>query len=193
MPDNKSAKLRAPEKLEDFKFNTQLKNIPAFPLANPSNGSNNWAVAPSKSKTGHSLFANDTHLGYSLPNIWYENQLSVPDFNVYGVALVAVPGIVNGFNRNIAWGPTNGTTPVLDWFEVEFEDETSLRYLHKGQWQTPVVREEIIKRSDAPAEKVQVVETLLGQLVHREGKLGLVANWMGHRQNQRATRFAWFV
>jgi len=184
VPDNKSGKPRAAERAEQFKFITQLKSIPDFPLANPSNGSNNWAVGPAKSKTGHSLVANDTHLNYSLPNIWYENQLSCPEFNVYGVALAALPGIVNGFNRHIAWGPTNGTTPVLDWFEIEFENETSLRYLHKGEWQAPTVREEEIRRSDGVSEKLQVVETHLGHLMHREGKLGLVANWVGHRQNQ---------
>ncbi|MBX3022343.1 MAG: penicillin acylase family protein [Bdellovibrionales bacterium] len=184
VPDDKGRKRRAPETAEMFPFITQLKDIPAFPLANPSNGSNNWAVSPSRSKTGRSLVANDTHLGYSLPNIWYENQLSCPDFNVYGVALVAIPGIVNGYNSKIAWGPTNGTTPVLDWFEIEFENETSLRYIHKGQWYDAVVREEKIARQDGQTEAIPVTLTKLGHLMHREGKYGLTALWLGHQSRQ---------
>src|ERR1044072_2765681 len=43
VPDNPKGKLREPERPEQFKFVTHLRDIPAFPLANPSNGSNNWA------------------------------------------------------------------------------------------------------------------------------------------------------
>lgn len=185
VPDNPKALRRAPETAALFGFKTGLKSIPAFPLANPSNGSNNWAVGPAKSKTGHSIVANDTHLNYSLPNIWYENQLSTPEFNVYGVALVALPGIINGYNSKIAWGPTNGTTTVLDWFEIEFENETSLRYKYKGEWIEPdLVQEETIVKAGAEPEKIQVVWTKLGTLMHREGRLGLTALWMGHRTEQ---------
>lgn len=181
---NPGLPLRRPERAADFPFVTALKAIPKFPLANPSNGSNNWAVSPAKSTTGHSILANDTHLGYSLPNIWYENQLSTPSFNVYGASLVAVPGIVNGMNANIAWGPTNGTTTVLDFFEVEFENETSWRYLDHGQLRDAQVREERLSIKGGKDETISVIETHLGYVLHREGKLGLVANWMGHRSRE---------
>lgn len=184
VPDDPKLPLRAREDRSMNFFVTSLKEIPEFPLANPSNGSNNWAVGPKKSATGHSILANDTHLGYTLPNIWYENQLVTPEFNVYGVALVAVPGIVNGFNGRVAWGPTNGTTTVLDFFEIEFENETSNRYKYRGEWLEPTVRVEEIGRADGAPERVDVITTRLGQVLHREGKLGLVANWMGHRSQQ---------
>jgi penicillin amidase len=184
VPDRGRGPRRAPETPQDFHFVSHLKNIPVFPLPNPGKGSNNWAVAPAKSSTGHSLFANDTHLRYTLPNVWYENQLSCPEFNVYGVSLIAVPGLVNGFNSKIAWGPTNGTTGVMDWYEIEFENETSWRYKQGADWEPAVVREEEIRRAGAGPVKVNVVRTRLGVLMYREGRFGLVVNWLGDRSRQ---------
>jgi len=174
----------APETAAQFSFVSALKEIPHFPLPNPGKGSNNWIVGPSKSATGKSLLANDTHLTLTLPSTWYESQLSCPEFNVYGVSLVAVPGIVNGFNKDIAWGPTNGTTDVLDFFEIEFENETSFRYQWNGGWEQASVRRELIRSKLFGSRAVEVIETKLGMVLHREGKLGLVADWTGHRPGQ---------
>lgn len=176
---------RKPEAAAQFSFISHLKELPAVPLANPRNGSNNWAIGPALSKSGVSIMANDTHLDYALPNIWYENQLSSPDFNVYGVSLVAIPGIVNGFNANrVAWGPTNGTTTTLDFFEIEFESETSKRYRYQNTWLEPEIHVELLARRGDSDEQVPVIWTKLGPLLHREGRYGLVANWLGHRTNQ---------
>lgn len=165
-------------------FVSALTKIPKFPLPNPGKGSNNWVVSPQKSATGRSLLANDTHLTLTLPNIWYELQLSTPEFNVYGVSLVGVPGIVNGFNKDLSWGPTNGATDVLDFYEIEFEHENSLRYKWNGDWEQAEVRQEIIRLKPFGQKVVEVVETKLGRLLHREGVLGLVADWTGHRPGQ---------
>lgn len=171
----------APETPEQFEFVSGLQKIPMYPLPNPGRGSNNWAVAPSKSTTGTSLLANDTHLNITLPNIWYEVQLHCPEFNVYGVALAAIPGIINGLNKDIAWGPTNGTTDVLDFYEIEFENDTSLKYKVKDHWEEAVLTQETVPLKPFGSARVDVVRTHLGYLLHREGKLGLVADWAGHK------------
>ncbi|MBW7936753.1 MAG: penicillin acylase family protein, partial [Flavobacteriales bacterium] len=65
-------------------------------------GSNNWAVSGSKTKTGAPILCNDPHLQLNLPSIWYEIQLSMPDYNVYGVSLPGSPAVIIGFNNDIA-------------------------------------------------------------------------------------------
>ena len=167
------------ESASDFPFQTGIKNFPDIPRPAPGNGSNNWVVGPKKSKSGHSLLANDTHLGYSLPNIWFEMQLSVPEFNVYGTSLVNVPGIINGMNSKVAWGPTNGTSDALDFYEVEFRDEGSTDYLSGGNFKEAQVFNETLYSSDGTSELLPVVWTEWGPVLHREGRLGLVANWVG--------------
>src|SRR5690606_20575113 len=54
-------------------------------------GSNAWVVAPKKSASGKTLFANDTHIAYASPSVWYEAHLEYPGFSFYGNFLAGVP------------------------------------------------------------------------------------------------------
>ncbi len=109
--------------------------LPHEPLPQPPRhiGSNNWAVAGSKTASGKPILANDPHLGLSLPSIWYEIQLHTPQFNTYGVSLPGVPGVIIGFNEQVAWGETNVGQDVLDWYTIEWADEEKNTYLYDGQ------------------------------------------------------------
>jgi penicillin amidase len=105
----------------------------------PLNGSNNWVVDSTKSANGYPLLSNDMHLNMTVPSIWYEIQLHSPDVNVYGVALQGTPTVIVGFNESMAWGSTNTGADVMDWYEIEFRDESKQEYLHNGEWK-PVTR-----------------------------------------------------
>ena len=98
------------------------------------NGSNNWAVAGSRTSSGAPILCNDPHLGLNLPALWYEMQLSTPNLNSYGVTFPGYPNIVIGFNDSCAWGFTNASRDVKDYFEVQFRDTTMQEYLFNGQW-----------------------------------------------------------
>jgi penicillin amidase len=99
-------------------------------------GSNNWAVAPSRSANGHALLAGDQHLDLTLPAIWYEAHLVVPDsLDVYGVTIPGAAAIIIGFNRDVAWTFTNTEADVLDTY-AEMVDDTlePSRYRLDGAW-----------------------------------------------------------
>ena len=81
-----------------------------------ANGSNNWAVSGSKTKSGSPILCNDPHLGLNLPSLWYEIQLSVPGFNAYGASFPGSPGVIIGFNDSCAFGFTNGGRDVRDYY-----------------------------------------------------------------------------
>lgn len=99
-------------------------------------GSNNWAVAPARTRDGHALLAGDPHLELSLPSIWYEAHLVVPDsLDVYGVTIPGAPGITIGFTRDLAWTFTNAEADVLDRYEEIVDDSVApARYRIDGQW-----------------------------------------------------------
>ncbi len=99
-------------------------------------GSNNWAVAPGRTRDGHALLAGDPHLQLTLPSIWYEIHLVVPDsLDVAGVTFAGAPGVVIGFNRDVAWTFTNGGSDVLDWYRERVDQEESpTRYWLDGAW-----------------------------------------------------------
>ena len=99
-------------------------------------GSNNWAVSPRRTAAGNALLAGDPHLELSLPSIWYEIHLHVengPD--VAGVTFAGSPGVIIGFNRNVAWSFTNTGADVRDYY-VETVDDPSRpsRYRLDGEW-----------------------------------------------------------
>ncbi len=104
-------------------------------------GSNNWAVAGSKTASGHPMLANDPHLNLTLPSIWFQVQIHTPEQNCYGVSLPGVPGVVIGFNENTAWGMTNVGHDVSDWYRVKWMDAEHTKYDLDGQ--TREVRKQV--------------------------------------------------
>jgi penicillin amidase len=114
------------------------------------NGSNNWAVSGSKTKSGAPILCNDPHLGLNLPSLWYEVQISVPAFNAYGVSFPGAPGVIIGYNDSCAFGFTNGGRDVRDYYEIQFKDDARLEYFFNGQWQKTKFRLETIKIKDKP-------------------------------------------
>ncbi len=114
-------------------------------------GSNNWAVAGSKSTTGMPILANDMHLGFGIPGIWMQMHQEIPGkLNVSGLALPGQPLIIVGHNDSIAWGMTNTYVDNLDYYEEKINPENSDQYEYMGKWYDFQVSEEIIKsKSDS--------------------------------------------
>lgn len=97
-------------------------------------GSNNWALAGVKTATGYPMLANDPHLNLSLPSIWYQIQTTSNDVNACGVSLPGSPGVVIGFNNQVAWGVTNVAADVLDFYSVQFKDSSKKEYWYNNRW-----------------------------------------------------------
>ena len=97
--------------------------------------SNNWAVAPARSATGTALLAGDPHLELTLPSIWYEVHLVVPDsMDVGGVSIPGLPGISIGYTRAFAWSATNTGADVMDfWRETVDNASAPTTYELDGQ------------------------------------------------------------
>ncbi len=110
-------------------------------------GSNNWAVGPARTAAGHPLLSGDPHLELTLPSIWYEIHLHVdggPD--VAGVGFPGSPGVVIGFNRNIAWSFTNTGADVRDHYAEVVDDSVSPKqYRVDGVWKPLERRVELLR------------------------------------------------
>lgn len=111
----------------------------------PINGSNNWVVAGSKTKSGAPILCNDPHLELTFPSVWYEMQITTPNVNVYGVSFPGSPSIIIGFNDSIAWGVTNAQRDVRDYYEIQFKDENRKEYWYNGKWEPASLRIDTIK------------------------------------------------
>ena len=126
--------------------------------------SNNWAVAPRRSASGHALLAGDPHLQLTLPSIWYEAHLVVPGrLDAYGVTIPGLPGIIIGFNRDVAWTFTNTGADVLDFFAEEVDDPARpTRHRVDGDWRAVEQRVETYRGKDG---EIVAVDTL--RFTHR--------------------------
>ncbi|TGD78445.1 penicillin acylase family protein [Hymenobacter wooponensis] len=135
-------------------------------------GSNNFAVAGSRSASGLPILANDPHLQLNLPSIWYQIQMVAPGVNVYGVTIPGAPAVIIGFNENVAWGVTNVGGDVLDWYQLKFKDNHMREYWHDGRWKSiRRVVERIVVRGQ-PDRLDTVLYTHHGPIVYdREEKV----------------------
>lgn len=137
-----------------------------LPQPDPDNGSNNWAVAGSKTASGNPIVANDPHLGLNLPSLWYEMQLTTPNFNAYGVTFPGAPNVIIGFNEHIAFGFTNAGRDVKDYYEIRFRDPSMKEYWFNNQWIPTEKREETILIRGKQALKDTVAYTVFGPVIY---------------------------
>jgi penicillin amidase len=131
----------------------------------PNNGSNNWAVAGTRTKSGAPILCNDPHLDLTFPSIWYEMQLNSPDVNVYGATFPGSPNVIIGFNDQIAWGVTNAQRDVKDFYEIKFKDDTKQKYWFNNQWLATQLHIDTIKVRDAKDIYDTIAFTMFGPVM----------------------------
>jgi penicillin amidase len=111
----------------------------------PFIGSNGWVVAPGKSKNGKVILANDPHIGYSQPTVWYEAHIVTPDYEIYGYHLAGVPFPLLGHNRDYAYGLTMFENDDLDFYKEENNPANALQYKTPDGWKNYDVVKKTIK------------------------------------------------
>ena len=119
-------------------------------------GSNNWAVSGKKSITGKPILANDMHLDFSIPGIWYQIHQSVENgLDVSGVLLPGQPYIICGHNSDIAWGMTNVMVDDIDFYLEKINPNNPKEYIYNGKW----------KKMDVTKERIQIKA---GSIIEKE-------------------------
>jgi penicillin G amidase len=132
----------------------------------PGNGSNNWVVAGSKTKSKHPILCGDPHLNLRLPSIWYEIELSTPEMNVYGASIPGMPSVIIGFNDHIAWTPTNVGHDVVDWLSIKWKDASKMEYLLDGAYKKVDLRIENVNVKGAGVVIDTVKYTVWGPVIY---------------------------
>lgn len=102
---------------------------PEIGLHDIGGGSNNWAVAASRSASGSPIVANDPHVPLiPLPTFWYHTHLDVGAYKVQGGTFPGCPTFGLGHNGHLAWGVTTGFRDGWDLFRVHRLPNDSTRY-----------------------------------------------------------------
>ncbi|MCK5639079.1 MAG: penicillin acylase family protein, partial [Flavobacteriaceae bacterium] len=134
-------------------LSTSVNDIFANSPIPPFIGSNSWVIGAKKTKNKKVIFANDPHIGFSQPAVWYQSHIITPDYEMYGFNLALTPFPLLGHNRNYAYGLTMFENDDIDFYK---ENEN----------QSFTVRKETIKVKDGEDISFEV----------REGKHGSIMN-----------------
>lgn len=102
----------------------------ALGFGDESRGSNNWLVGAGLTANDNPIMSNDPHLSLISPGVWWYVHLNTAkmggegNMDVEGVAFAGLPGVVLGFNQNIAWGATTTGYDVTDVYLEQITEGT---------------------------------------------------------------------
>ncbi|MEZ1317584.1 penicillin acylase family protein [Pseudomonas fluorescens] len=151
-------------------------------------GSNAWAVAGSRTKSGKPLLAGDPHIRFSVPSVWYEAHLSAPGFELYGHYQALMPFASLGMNRDFGWSITMFQNDDLDLIAEKVNPDNANQVWYRGQWVDLITHEQqIAVKGQAPVTLVlrqsphgPIVNDALGSSA---GKTP-IAMWWGFLESQ---------
>lgn len=168
------------------------KMAAAWPLAKSEDldsvvGSNNWALSGKHTANGAALVADDMHLAFRLPHIWFRARLETLGANgqvesaVTGVSLPGTPMVVAGSNGHIAWGFTNSNVDTTDAVILVPDPANPSNYLTAGGSRPLVKHTETLEARGGTAEQVEVVNSDFGPVMGRDASGRAIAvQWVPH-------------
>ncbi|MFN0728111.1 penicillin acylase family protein [Polaribacter gochangensis] len=120
------------------------KNLPLSPFI----GSNSWVIGADKTKNGRVIFANDPHIGFAQPSVWYQSHIKTPDYEMYGFNLALSPFSLIGHNREYAYGMTMFENDDVDFYFEKENPNNPNEYITENGYKTYDVIEKRIKVKD---------------------------------------------
>jgi penicillin amidase len=133
-------------------------------VVKPTLASNIWAVGPERTDTGKPYLANDPHLNFQSPNLWYLAGLSYPGTTLVGATVPGVPFHLLGHNGSLAWGFTTTHGDTQDLFLETVNADSKTYATPDGPREFDIREETIIVRFSAP-EKITIRSTRHGPVI----------------------------
>ena len=129
--------------------------------------SNNWVMSKDRSASSKVLLANDTHIAYSQPSVWYEAHLNYPGFEMFGFYLAGVPFALIGHNHNFGWGLTIFPFDNMDLYREKVNPANKNQYWHSGTWNNFGTQSHKIKVKDSEDVDFIIPTTVHGPILNQ--------------------------
>ncbi|MEO0634737.1 MAG: penicillin acylase family protein, partial [Pseudomonadota bacterium] len=120
-----------------------------FPSLAHAGASNAWSATSERSATGGTLLANDPHLDFSAPAIWYLARLDLNDHGVMGATIPGIPAVLAGRSDDLGWGVTSSYLDDQDLFIEEVNPDNPEQYRTPDGFKPFTTRRAIIEIRDA--------------------------------------------
>lgn len=124
-----------------------------------ASASNEWVVAGAGTASGAPLLANDPHLGFSAPGLWYLARIVTPERTLVGATVPGVPFHILGHNGAIAWGITSTHSDTQDLFIERLDPDMPGRYLTPQGTAEFDRRQETVRVRFRDADEIVTVRT----------------------------------
>lgn len=135
-------------------------------------GSNNWAVAGSRTASGLPLLAGDPHRIFEIPAMYAQLHLSCDAFDALGFSVPGVPAFPHFCHTDsVAWCVTHAFADIHDLYIERFDDAG--RHETEQGWQPSSRRVERIRVRGGSDVEVEVTTTRHGPVIARHGNTGV--------------------
>ena len=135
-------------------------------LEDGDSGSNSWALSGSRTSSGKPLLAGDPHRALDVPNVYYQNHVTCPEFDVVGLSFPGYPGFPHfGHNAHVAWCVTHAGADYQDLFMERFRGDGSAWYESERGWREADVRRETVSVRDGDPTEIDVTVTDHGPII----------------------------
>ena len=134
-------------------------------------GSNNWVISKEMSASGKVLLANDTHIQYSQPAVWYEAHLNYPGFEMFGYYLAGVPFAIMGHNRQYGWGLTIFPFDNMDLYREKQNPDNPDQYWVNDHWENYRINSQVIRVKDGENIHYNIKSTRHGPVLNDVNKI----------------------
>ena len=192
-----------PNSVKEIIAKNIISDFDAFPYDLPIpywEGSNSWLLSKERSKSGKAIFANDTHIGYSQPSVWFEAYMEYPGFELYGYYLAGMPYAIIGHNKNLAWGITIFPMDNMDLYYETTNPENANQYLQNGEWKDYEIITYNIKVKDSAdyifelkkSERGPVLTSAFAQTIQKDNK-DVSLWWTLHHKLSKSVQATYYM
>ena len=168
MPEGLEPHIIPPEVMRIYLLGCEPNAIgsatPADALENT--GSNNWALAPSRTTTGRAILASDPHRVHDQPSLRYIAHLVAPGLDVIGAGEAAIPGVSLGHNDRLAFSLTIHPSDQEDLYIYELDAADPDLYRYGEGWERMRVVTESVPVRGSDAVPVELRFTRHGPVLH---------------------------
>ena len=151
-----------------------------------------------KQKDGKVIFANDPHIGYSQPSVWYQSHIKTPTYEMYGFNLALVPFPLLGHNRTYAYGLTMFENDDVDFYTEENNPNDPMEYKTPNGYQKYHLVDKRIKVKDKEdlVYQIKVSEhgPIMNDLVaHIEDQRPIAMQWIYTKEENKILEVAYEI
>ena len=131
-------------------------------------GSNSWVISGDRTASGAVIFANDPHIGFSQPSVWYEAHIETPDISIYGNHLAGYPFAVMGHTPDWSVGLTMYENDDMDFYKERVDTQNGTSYYHDRQWKPIESNKSTIAVKGAKDIELTLRSTVHGPIISDE-------------------------